>query len=310
MKNWTADDIPSQAGKRALVTGANSGIGYHTALELARKGAEVVLACRNPAKAEDALARLKAAVPGAKAELAALDLSDLKSVRAFGAAFSARGVPLDVLVNNAGIMAPLTRKASPDGFEIQMATNHFGHFLLTSLLLPSLKRAPAPRVVSVASIAHRRGRINFDDLQSERSYSPFASYAQTKLANLLFAFELQRRADKADLKILSVAAHPGVAMTSIIVNGIGGGRPNLLTRALGFFSPLYMHSEEQGALPSLYAATAADAAPGAYYGPDGFREMTGFPVRVDCKPQAKDAAAAARLWDVSKTLTGADFGGL
>ena len=310
MKNWTEDEIPPQTGKWAIVTGANSGIGYHTDLELARKGAAVVLACRNPAKASDALARLMSAVPGAKAELAALDLSDLKSVRAFGAAFAARGVPLDLLINNAGVMAPLSRKISPDGFELQMATNHLGHFLLTSLLLPSLKRAPAPRVVTVASIAHRRGRMNFDDLQSERSYSPFASYAQTKLANLLFAFEFQRRLDKAGLKLLSVAAHPGVARTSLVVNGIGGGRRTFLTRVIDLFSPLYMHSEARGALPSLYAATSPDAVPGGYYGPDGFREMTGFPVRVDCMPQAKDAAAAARLWDVSKTLTGADFSGL
>ena len=310
MKDWTADEMPPCAGKLAIVTGANSGIGYHTALELARKGASVVLACRNPQKAEDALTRLKTAVPGAKAELAALDLSDLKSVRAFGASFAARGGALDLLINNAGIMAPLSRKTSPDGFELQMATNHFGHFLLTSLLLPSLRRAPAPRVVTVASIAHRRGKMNFDDMQSERSYSPFASYAQTKLANLLFAFEFQRRLDKAGIKLLSVAAHPGVAMTSLIVNGLGGGAQTLVTRVINFFSPLYMHSEEQGALPTLYAATMPDVVPGGYYGPDGFREMTGFPVKVDCKPQAKDAVAAGRLWEISENLTGAKFTGL
>lgn len=307
MKDWTADEMPSQAGKLALVTGANSGIGYHTALELARKGATVILACRNPKKGEDALKRLKTALPGAKAELVELDVSSLKSVRAFAAAFAARGAALDLLINNAGIMAPLTRKTSADGLEIQMATNHLGHFLLTSLLLPSLRRAPAPRVITVASIAHRRGRMNFDDLQSERSYSPFASYAQTKLANLLFAFELQRRADKAGVKLASIAAHPGVARTSIIENGLGGGRKTFLTRLIGLFSSLYTHSEEQGALPTLYAATMPDAAPGGYYGPDGFREMTGFPVRVDCMPQAKDPAAAARFWDVSEKLTGAKF---
>ena len=310
MNNWTADEIPSLAGKRAVVTGANSGIGYHTALELARKGASVILACRNPAKAEDALKRLKAEVPAGKAELAALDVSDMKSVRSFGASFADRGVPLDLLINNAGIMAPLTRKVSPDGFEIQMATNHLGHFLLTSLLLPALKRSPAPRVVTVASIAHRRGRMNFDDLQSEANYSPFASYAQSKLANLLFAFEFQRRADKAGLKLMSVAAHPGVAMTKIIDNGIGGGRSTFITRIVDIISPFYSQSEEQGALPTLYAATMPDVAPGGYYGPDGFREMTGFPVKVDCKSQAKDVVAAARLWAISEQLTGASFPGL
>ena len=302
--------MPALAGKLAVVTGANSGIGYHTALELARKGASVVLACRNPAKAEDALKRLRTEVPGAKAELAELDLSDLKSVRAFGTSFSARGVALDLLINNAGIMAPLTRKTAPDGFELQMATNHFGHFLLTSLLLPSLKRAPAPRVITVASIAHRRGRINFDDLQSERSYSPFSSYAQSKLSNLLFAFEFHRRLEKTGSKIKSVAAHPGVARTSIIVNGLGGGRGNLLTKAIDFVSPLWSLSEEEGALPTLYAAAMPEAAPGGYYGPGGFREMTGPVMRVDCMPQAKDEAAAARLWDISEKLTGASYAGL
>ena len=310
MKNWTVDDLPSQAGKTVVVTGANSGIGYHTALELARKGASVILACRNPAKAEDALKRLKAEVPGAKAELAALDLSDLKSVRAFGAEFAARGVPLDLLVNNAGIMAPLTRKISSDGFEIQMATNHLGHFLLTSLLLPALKRAPAPRVVTVASIAHRRGKINFDDLMSDRRYIPWSAYASTKLANLLFAYEFQRRLDKSAAKLISVAAHPGVAMTKIVENGLGGGKSTVLTKILGLFAPLFSHSEEAGAWPSLWAAAMPDVVPGGYYGPDGFREMTGFPVRVDSMPQSKDLAAAARLWELSEKLTGATYSGL
>jgi NAD(P)-dependent dehydrogenase (short-subunit alcohol dehydrogenase family) len=310
MKNWTADDLPALAGKSALVTGANSGIGYHTALELARKGASVTMACRNPAKAQDALNRLKAEIPGAKADLAALDLSDLKSVRAFGAEYAAKGAALDILVNNAGIMAPLTRKTSPDGFEIQMATNHLGHFLLTSLLLASLKRAPAPRVVTVASIAHRGGKIDFDDLMSERRYIPWSSYSRTKLANLLFAFEFQRRLEKAGSKLISVAAHPGVARTRIVENGLGGGKSTVLTRVIGAFAPLYSHSEEQGALPSLYAAGMPDVVPGAYYGPDGFREMTGFPVRVDSTPRSKDAAVAARLWEVSEKLTGADYAGL
>ncbi|MDE2509846.1 MAG: SDR family NAD(P)-dependent oxidoreductase, partial [Elusimicrobia bacterium] len=212
--------------------------------------------------------------------------------------------------NNAGIMAPLTRKVSPDGFEIQMATNHLGHFLLTSLLLPALKRAPAPRVVTVASIAHRGGKMQFDDLMSERMYVPWSAYARTKLANLLFAFEFQRRLDKAGSKLISVAAHPGVARTKIVENGLGGGKSTLLTRIIGLVAPLYSHSEEQGALPSLYAATMPGVIPGGYYGPDGFREMTGFPVRVDSTQRSKDLDAAARLWEISKKLTGADYTGL
>ena len=310
MKNWTADDIPPLEGKRVLVTGANSGIGYRTALELARKGAAVILACRSLARGADARERLRAEVPGAPVEFVVLDLSSLTSVRAFASTFAARGLALDVLVNNAGVMAPLQRRLSADGFELQLATNHLGHYALTALLLPSLRRSPAPRVVTVSSIAHRGGRIDFEDLQSERRYAPWAAYSQSKLANLLFAFELSRRAGRAGLPLLSVAAHPGVARTNIVVNGLGGGKPNLLTAAMNLFSPPFTQSEERGALPSLFAATSPDAAPGGYYGPDGFREMTGYPVAVDCRPQAKDEAAAARLWDVSRSLTGAEFRGL
>lgn len=307
MPPWTADDLPSQAGKTILVTGANSGVGYHAALELARKGASVILACRNPQKAAEALARIKAEAPDAKVELADLDLASLKSVRAFGASFSSSGRTLDVLLNNAGIMAPLTRKVSEDGLELQFQTNHLGHFLLTSLLVPALKRSKAPRVVNVTSIAHRRGRMDFDDLQCERSYSPWASYGATKLANLLFTFELQRRADTAGWKLLSLAAHPGVARTSILVNGIGGGKPTLLTRLIGVVQPLFTQTEEQGALPLIYAAGMEGLPPGTYYGSDGWGERTGFPARVDCRPQAKDEAAAARLWEMSEKLAGNSF---
>lgn len=306
MDRWTTDDLPSQAGKTVVVTGANSGVGYHAALELARKEARVILACRNPAKAEDALRRLKAAVPAAQAELAALDVSDLSSVRAFAASFLASGRALDVLIDNAGIFSP-DRKTSRDGLELTLATNQLGHFLLVSLLLPALERSTDPRVVTVASIAHKRARMDFDDLMAERRYRGAAVYGRSKLANLLFAFELQRRADRAGVKLRSVAAHPGVARTSIVVNGLGGGKPNWKTRLIDLIMPLFTHSEEQGALPTLYAAGAPDAAPGGYYGPDGFREMTGFPVRVDCAPQAKDEAAARRLWEISEKLTGAQY---
>ncbi|MBI3565899.1 MAG: SDR family oxidoreductase [Elusimicrobia bacterium] len=307
MTRWTLDDLPSQRGRLAVVTGANSGIGYQTAVGLAAKGARVVLACRNPDKAAGALARLRAAVPDAQAELAPLDVSDLRSVRAFAASFLARGEALDVLVNNAGIMAPLSRKTTAEGFELQMATNHLGHFALTALLVPALRRAEAPRVVPVASIAHKRGRLDFDDLMSARRYVPWAAYARTKLANLLFAFELQRRADAAGWPLRSVAAHPGVARTRIVENGLGGGRPTLLTRLTELVWPLFSHSEEQGALPILYAAGMPDAAPGGYYGPHGFREMTGFPVPVMATARARDEADARRLWDASERLTGIPF---
>jgi NAD(P)-dependent dehydrogenase (short-subunit alcohol dehydrogenase family) len=302
---WTLDDIPPQEGRRAIVTGANSGIGWHAALELARRGADVTLACRSREKGEAALRRLKERAPGARARLGALDLSDLASVRAFADAES--GKPLDLLVNNAGIMAPLRRRTNAAGHEIQFATNHLGHFALTALLLPALRRGKAPRVVGVASIAHRGGKMDFDDLMGERRYVPWKAYSQSKLANLLFAFELQRRSDKFGWGIMSAPAHPGVARTRILVNGLGGGTHNVWTRLAGFFAPLYSQSEEAGAEPVLYAATAPDVVAGGYYGPDGWREMRGRPVRVDCRPQAKDEAAARRLWELSETLTGVSF---
>ncbi len=310
MKPWTAAELPPQTGRTALVTGANSGIGYQTALELARKGGSVLLACRNPAKAAEAAARIRVETPGAAVEVAELDVASLASVRAFAAAYAARGAALDVLVNNAGIMAPLTRKVTAEGFEVQMATNHLGHFLLTALLLPALKRAQAPRVVNVASIAHKRGTMDFGDLMSERRYIPWSAYARTKLANLLFAHELRRRAEAAGSKVLSVAAHPGVARTRIVQNGMGGGKPTLVTRTVEWFMPLFSHSEAQGALPILYAAAMPDVRAGEYYGPHGFREMTGFPVRVRSTALSHDAETARRLWDESVRLTGADYSAL
>jgi NAD(P)-dependent dehydrogenase (short-subunit alcohol dehydrogenase family) len=307
--SWTPDDVPSLAGRRAVVTGANSGIGWHAAAGLARAGAAVTLACRSRERGEEALKRLKAAVPGANARLELLDLGSLASVKAFGSARAATGEPLDLLVNNAGIMAPPRRKLSEDGFEVQLAVNHLGHFALTALLLPVLRKAPAPRVVNVASIAHRRGRLDFDDLMCERRYDPFSSYARTKLANLLFSFELQRRSDRGRWGLRSVAAHPGVARTRIVANGLGGGRRTALVRLIETGMRLFplTHSEEDGALPTLMAATWPEAEPGGYYGPTGFREMTGRPARVDCRPQAKDEAAARRLWEASERLTGVSF---
>ncbi|OGS40431.1 MAG: short chain dehydrogenase [Elusimicrobia bacterium RIFOXYD12_FULL_66_9] len=304
MKSWTTDDIPPQNGRSAVVTGANSGIGYHTALELARKGARVVLACRSRTKGEAALAHLKAELPGAKAELAILDLSDLGSVRSFASALLDKGEPLDLLVNNAGIMALPERQATNNGFEAQFGTNHLGHFALTALLLPLLKKAPAPRVVTVSSIAHKSGKMDFDDLQAVKGYVPWKAYRQSKLANLLFAFELQRRADKNGLKLLSLGAHPGVAMTNLFIAGPGRGKRTLLTRLMELAAPLFWHTEDRGALPTLLAATSPNIVPGGYYGPNGWREMRGDPVRVRPEPQAEDLEAAARLWKLSEDLAG------
>src|SRR5580704_3072482 len=223
-KSWQAADIPSLAGKRVLITGANSGIGYHAALKLARKGAEVVFACRDPKRGEAAIARLHADSPGAHAELLVLDLASLASVRQAAAKELAQGRPLHILINNAGVMTPPKRLETADGFELQFGTNVLGHFALTALLMPALERAAAessdrPRIVSIASIAHKRGQLDFSDLQSTKSYGPMRSYQQSKLADLLFAFELDRRLRAADSRVMSVAAHPGVADTNLFQVG-------------------------------------------------------------------------------------------
>jgi NAD(P)-dependent dehydrogenase (short-subunit alcohol dehydrogenase family) len=299
---WTAQQIPPQVGRTVLVTGANSGIGYQAALELARHGAHVLLGSRNAAKGADALQRLLAAVPGGSAEVVELDMASLASIRGFAAAFAARGVPLDLLINNAGVMALQPREVTVDGFERQFGTNHLGHFALTGLLIPQLLAAPAPRVVTVASIAHRSGKIEFDNLQGERRYAPRAAYANSKLANLLFALELERRARAVGSKLASIPVHPGVSRTSIIENGM---KPTgLKAMVISAVSALVMQSDAAGALPTLYAATAPAAVGGEYIGPNGFMEVKGAPVVVQPRPRALDEAVAAKLWAASEELTG------
>jgi NAD(P)-dependent dehydrogenase (short-subunit alcohol dehydrogenase family) len=310
--NWTAEDMPSQAGRRVIVTGANSGIGYYTALELVRKGAHVLLGCRDRARGEAALARLRAAVPNGSAEVVLLDLASLESVRAFAAEELKGGVPLDLLINNAGVMAPKRRLETKDGFELQFGTNVLGHFALTALLFPALVRAAesqplAPRVVMVASIAHKQGQLNFEDLQSSRHYSPMGAYRQSKLADLMLAIELERRLSAVGsptARIMSVAAHPGVANTNLFQVGQFGAVEKLVRRGFGVVIGILLNSEEAGALPTLYAATAPEAKSGAYYGPLGFREMRGQLGGAMILPQAQDAVAAARLWDECERLTG------
>ena len=304
---WTAEQIPSQAGKTALITGANSGIGYQAALELARHGAHVLLGCRNEAKGRAALNRLQRESPGASAEVVELDMASLASIRAFAAAFIGRGVVLDLLINNAGVMALPKRELTEDGFERQFGTNHLGHFALTGLLLPALLAAPAPRVVTVASLAHRTGKIEFDNLQSERSYNGkgWDAYNASKLANILFAKELDRRARAAHSRLLSLAVHPGVSTTSIFANGPGA--MSLKAIAVKVLAPVLMQNDKAGALPTLYAATSPNAHGGEYIGPDGFQELKGSPVVVQPRPQALDVAVGGRLWTVSEELTGVHY---
>ncbi|MDP9418462.1 MAG: oxidoreductase, partial [Actinomycetota bacterium] len=260
MTRWTADDVPDLTGRRALVTGANSGLGLVVARELARHGAVVVMAVRDPQRGAAAAKSVRAAAPRAQVVLAQLDLADLASVRACAAEQLTAG-PLDLLVNNAGVMAT-PRRVTVDGFELQLATNHLGHFALTGLLLPALLAAPAPRVTAVSSLAHQIGRIAFDDLMGQPRYSKWAAYAQSKLANLLFVSELQQRADEAGTALTATAAHPGLAATGLFTRGRRSSRlsPAAL---LGLGSRLISQSAEQGALPLLYAATVPDLPPGA-----------------------------------------------
>lgn len=299
---WTAEQIPPQAGKTALVTGANSGIGYQTALELARHGAHVLLGCRSTAKGLAALDRLKKEVPGANAELVELDMASLASIRAFAAAYVGAGLALDLLINNAGVMALNTRETTVDGFERQFGTNHLGHFALTGLLMPSLLAASAPRVVTVSSLAHRNGKIDFDNLQSEKKYVPWDAYNASKLANLMFALELERKARASASKLVSIPVHPGVSTTSIFENGPGTN--DLKARMVKMLAPLLFQSDEAGALPTLYAATSPQARGGEYIGPNGFQKLKGYPAVEQPRPQALDEAVAKKLWTVSEQLTG------
>lgn len=303
MGHWTAADIPSQDGRSVVVTGAG-GLGYETALELVRHGGDVILAGRDRAKGDDAVTRIKAAVPDGRVRFELLDLASLASIAAFAGRLAAERASLDVLVNNAGVMAPAQRRTTADGFELQFGTNHLGHFALTAGLLPLLRAGTRPRVVTVSSIAHRGGRIAFDDLQSARRYRAWAAYSQSKLANLLFARRLQQVSDAGGWGLTSVAAHPGASNTQLVANGPGRFQAMLLTVVGRFlFQPA-----AQGALPQLYAATMPDVMPGGYYGPDGRGEMKGWPAVAKIMPQAQDDDAARRLWDTSEQLTGVTFG--
>jgi NAD(P)-dependent dehydrogenase (short-subunit alcohol dehydrogenase family) len=311
-EKWKAADIPSLAGKRVLITGANSGIGYHAALKLARKGAHVMLACRDRQRGEDALARLGEDSPSAHTELVVFDLASLASVHGFAQEELAKRRPIHILINNAGVMAPPKRLQTADGFELQFGTNVLGHFALTGLLMPALELAAEsgerPRVVTIASIAHKRGRLDFDDLQSTKSYGPMRAYQQSKLADLMFAFELDRRLRARSSRVMSVAAHPGVADTNLFQAGDHSSLEKTARTLIGHAIGIVLNTDAEGALPTLYAATASTAEDGGYYGPQGFQEMRGEDVGpAKVAPQARDTAAAARLWQVCEELMGIRF---
>jgi len=302
MARWTAADIPDQSGRVAVVTGANSGLGLIDARELARAGARVVMACRSLDRAQAAAARIRESVPGAQVAVAQLDLAALDSVRAFAARIAAEHDRLDLLINNAGIMAA-PRRLTADGFESQLATNHLGHFALTGLLLSRLLAAPAPRVVTESSHMHRIGRIDFSDLQGERRYSRWLAYAQSKLANLMFAFELQRRASEAGTPLRSMAAHPGYSRTNLQF----AAPPRHERPILAVGNALFGQSADMGALPTLYAATVADLPGGSYVGPGRVLEQRGHPKVVRAAASAYRQDDWRRLWEVSEELTGVRY---
>jgi NAD(P)-dependent dehydrogenase (short-subunit alcohol dehydrogenase family) len=296
----TTIDFPSQAGRRAVVTGTG-GLGLEAAIVLARLGAHVTLAGRNPDKGGAAISQAQQAVPGANVRFEALDLADLSSVKAFADRMIAEGEPLDILINNAGIMMPRQLRRTADGFEAQMGTNHLGHFALTARLLPLLCKSNAARVVNVSSLAHRQGKIDFDNLKGEKLYNPGLAYCQSKLAVALFARQLQKQAEVSDWPIISLTAHPGFAGTNLFA--AEQGKRSLLT----FFSeklaiPLLGQSAAAGALPLVHAAVVEDVRPGALYGPTGFMEMRGPPGLCSYAKGALDDETARRLWQVSEQM--------
>jgi NAD(P)-dependent dehydrogenase (short-subunit alcohol dehydrogenase family) len=300
---WSAKDIPDQTGRIAVVTGANSGLGKSTARELARAGATVVIAVRNTEKGEQAAAEIRSGAPSADVTVQRLDLADLASVRSFAAGLAGERDRIDLLVNNAGVMAP-PRRLTVDGFESQIGTNHLGHFALTGLLLPTLLTASAPRVVTLSSEVHWIGKLRFDDLQSERGYNNWRAYAQSKLANLMFCFELARRATEADTALVSVAAHPGYAATNLQFAGPAKWYERTFM-AIG--NKVVAQSADMGALPSLYAATFPDLPSGSFVGPDGLLGGRGHPHLVSAAAKAYDREGWTRLWELSEQLTGVTY---
>ncbi len=289
--SWNLESMGDQTGKRILITGANSGIGFEAAQVLVMKGAEVIMACRSQEKGQAALERIQQACPQGKVSLMSLDLASLESINSFAEEFKSHYDRLDILINNAGVMAPPFAKTT-DGFEMQFGTNHLGHFALTGHLLPLLEAAEAGRIVVVSSLAHRFGKINFSNLNAEKHYMRWPAYGQSKLANLMFAKELQRRLEQAGSNVIAVAVHPGYSATDLQRYMPGKSVLNKIAQ-----------SQLEGAMPTLYAATDTAIRGGDYIGPDGWLEIKGRPQRAFVARKAVDAAAASRLWDVSENMT-------
>lgn len=310
MSGWSERDVPDSRGKTYVITGGNSGIGWEAGRVLAEHGAHVILACRNADKAKEAVSAIqKTARADAKVEARSLDLASLESVKRFAETLLSEGQAIDGLLNNAGLMA-LPYSRTNDGFETQLGVNHLGHFALTGRVLPLLRKATGARVVNVSSQAHRMGKMNFDDLMSERRYEKWTAYGQSKLANLLFTFELGRRLKKAGEGIVVTAAHPGYSATSLQGKGpeMSGSKFDGLMMKMG--NGMFAQTAAMGALPTLRAAVDPAAASGDYFGPGGLFEIGGAPKKVGTSARARDEASAATLWKRSVELTGVDFGGL
>lgn len=303
MKRWTTSDIPAQNNRIALVTGTG-GLGFEDAIALARAGCDTILAGRNRQKGTEAVQQIREELPGARIRFELLDLADLASVAACAGRVAQQVDRLDLLINNAAVMIPPKRQVTADGFELQLGTNYLSHFALTAHLLPLLRNSRAARVVSVSSIAALQGKIDFDDLNAETVYKPMASYAQSKLACLMFAFELERQSAAHGWRVTSIAAHPGVTRTNLIHNGAG---PRSIQGRIRSLMPFLFQPAAQGALPTLFAATSPDAKAGGYYGPDGLAGLRGYPAASKTPPQALDEAVAARLWNLSEELSGITF---
>lgn len=299
--SFNIENAPSQKGKIAIVTGANIGLGYETSIGLAKKGAKVIMACRNLEKAEKAKFEIEQKVQGADLEIIQLDLNSLDSVRNFAESYKNKYNQLDLLIENAGIMVPPFTKTK-DGFESQMGVNYFSHFLLTNLLFPLLNNTDGSRIVTLSSIAHENGKIDFENLNAEKGYSKVGAYGQSKLACLMFAYELQRRIDKSGSKVLALSAHPGVSNTNL-----GQHVPRLLYKILLPIISLFSHSPQNAALPTLLAAIDTDVEGADYYGPSGFRGMNGKPAKLKSKLQSYDKEVAKKLWEASEKLTEQKF---
>lgn len=306
MRRWTVADMPDLHGYTALVTGANSGLGLETTRVLATKGAHVVMTSRNMEKGDKAKSALEESIPGAQLELMQLDLASLANVRDFAQRFQAEHALLNMLFNNAGVMAIPYRK-TPDGFEWQFGTDYLGPFALTGLLLPTLLATPKSRIVTTSSVAHQMGKIEFDNLNGERSYGRWSAYGRSKLADLIFALELQRRLKKAGVETISIAAHPGFSNTNLQSTSATESRATLERLSYSLYSG---QSAAMGALPQLYAATAPYIYGGEYIGPDGLLGMTGYPKKVHANKRAYDEDVAAKLWNVSVEMTGVDYAAL